>query len=636
MSDSTALPGEQLPTRRYHVGFPLAPPREPVPYHVFHSLRILSAELNWLCRRRHSFLTDLLFAHQRPLFFHPRKPTFDNPLPTPHNPTTSPDYKIPSCHNNIPPAAPYTLRFTPISRSATRMFETTMSSVGPGEYMQSLSSLVPYCNPQLPPVIPHLLNILSICKRPWIYEFLFNDDPTHLHIFTAPLYRRNAFSCDIAVTRFQPPIIASPYGLRFDSSVVFVPAYSVGHISVGFGIEEKSYTCTQSFDGCEQPKNVNCSVDRHNELFRYIRDDRAGTLVMVYDYGDCYHIEYVTHLSSTCRQRSSTRYKRDFLRDILRSEGSIDEGSLLPAMVCLQVVDEFRQCPTCGAMPDQGCRCSLNLVRPKHSLDFLNHARQMSTHTGEYAGMVHLAKFEDGESNTHITLGSRISLRGSEAPNLVRRLTEWAVERDLQRVPLDPMASLMPAAGQTGTLLGCSQASMAAGPLTSTSQPVFARRSQLGIAPESVQVSGGIAVDSVCVSEGEIQALYASQGFDTAGRPFEALQGQRFTGMVGPSKQESTMQFGQSAGLVQGDMGPDPGSSLPLTDFELQRFVKIERKKQKNRESAHRSNMKKKLENDERKAELQRLKELETRLRAREQQLREENLRFRRYLQDPF
>lgn len=510
-----------------------------------------------------------------------------------------------------------------------------MSAIGPGDYMRSLASLVPYCNPQLPPVIPHLLSILNICKRPWIYEFLFNDDPTHLPIFTAPLYRNNAFSCDIAVTRFQPPVIATPYGLRFDSSVVFVPAYSVGHISVGFGIEEKSYTCTQSFEDCVLPKNVTCSVDRHNELFRYIRDDHAGTLIMVYDYDDCYHIEYCTHLSSTCRQRSSTRYKRDLLRAILRSDGNIDQGKLLPAMVCLQVVDEFRQCPQCGAMPHQGCRCSLDFVRPKHSLDFVNHARQMTAHTGEYAGMVHLAKFDNGETNSHITLGSRISLRGCTAPNLVRRLTDWAIAKDLHRLPQDPMASLMPAAGQTATLMACSQASQATAPMSVSSPPVFAGRTQLGITPESVGVSGGFAIETPRLPVGDFHPPYGSQGFDATGKSIEVSQGQQFAGMAGPSKYEDDMQFGQSAGDQVG-IGPGPGASGELTEFELQRLVKLERKKQKNRESAHRSNMKKKRENDERKAELRNLKEREIRLRAKEQSLREENLQFRRYLQDSF
>lgn len=415
-----------------------------------------------------------------------------------------------------------------------------------------------------------------------------------------------------------------------------MPAYSVEHVSVGFGIEEKSYTCTQSFEDVEQSKNVTCSVDRHNELFRYIRDDHAGTLVMVYDYGECYHIEYVTHLSSTCRQRSSTRYKRDLLRAILRYDGNIDQGKLLPAMVCLQVVDEFRKCPHCGAMPDHGCRCSLDLVRPKHSLDFVNHARQMSTHTGEYAGMVHLVKFHNGEMDSHVTLGSRISLRGCTAPNLVRRLTEWAIAKDMHRLPQDPMASLMPAAGQAASLLACSQASLATAPMSVSALPAFTGRTHDGITPEPVEVTSDFAIDAPRVPVGGMHLPYGSQGFDASGKSFEVSQGQQFAGMAGPSKYEDGMQFGQSISVDQGGTGPDQGASIDLTELEIHRLVKIERKKQKNRESAQRSNMKKKRENDERKAELRSLKEREIELRAQEKRLREENLRFRKYLQDPF
>lgn len=258
----------------------------------------------------------------------------------------------------------------------------------------------------------------------------------------------------------------------------------------------------------------------------------------------------------------------------------MDDQSILRAIMCIQFVDEFRMCPSCGAVPTISCGCSLSLVPPKHSLDFSNHAAQMMSHTGKYQGMVHLCKFSNGEQKSEVTLGSAINIKFSTAPNLVNRLTDHVLGRDGPKWPCNPQTSVVPA----------SVPRLHSEAVTSTStlfQPVMNAQQEIGgIFPtasmDDVEISRAMAVSLPMQSSLEI-------------------------------KQE------------------DPAARMTSAELEAQRQreIKIERKRERNRASAHRSNMKKKRENDERKASLNILRQLETDLRAKERSLREENLRLR-------
>lgn len=457
-----------------------------------------------------------------------------------------------------------------------------MSSPGPETYIRSLASIVRFYNPILPPVAPHLRKILSFCKRSWIRDFLFNADPTHLQVLSSPYSKQHAVTYEIAVSRYQPPIVATPYGLAFDSSVVFIPAFSVDDISVGFGVDEKSYTSTQSYNESESPRHITNEVKRHIEQFRYVRDDRQGILIMLYNHDDYVEIEFSAHHNTRTRQRSTCRFNRGALMALLYAESDVmTDQSMLRTIICIQFIDEFRHCPSCGTVPNVSCGCSLSLVPPKHSLDFSNHAAQMMSHTGNYHGMVHLSHFSNGEQNSGVTLGSSINVKFSTAPNLVSRLTDHVLSRDQPKWPCSPQASGVQA----------SVPRLHSEAVTSTStlfQPALN-------APQ--QEMGGM-LPTASVEEFEIsKAVRMSLPMQTS---LEV-------------KQETPVARMTSEEL----------------EAQRQREIKIERKRERNRASAHRSNMKKKRENDERKASLNILRQLETDLRAKERRLREENLRLR-------
>eukprot|EP00177_Eucheuma_denticulatum_P000332 GFKZ01000569.1.p1 GENE.GFKZ01000569.1~~GFKZ01000569.1.p1 ORF type:complete len:484 (-),score=48.52 GFKZ01000569.1:898-2349(-) len=457
-----------------------------------------------------------------------------------------------------------------------------MSSSGPESYIRSLASIVPFYNPILPPVAPHLRKLLSICKRSWIRDFLFNADPTHLQVLSSPYSKQHAITYEIAVSRYQPPIVAAPYGLAFDSSVVFIPAFSVDDISVGFGVDEKSYTSTQSYNESESPRHVTNEVKRHIEQFRYVRDDRQGVLIMLYNHDEYVEIEFSTHHNTRTRQRSTCRFNRGALMALLYANSEfMDDQSMLRATICIQFVDEFRMCPSCGAAPTISCGCSLSLVPPKHSLDFSNHVAQMMSHTGKYQGMVHICKFASGEQKCEVTLGSTINIKFSSAPNLVNRLTDHVLSRDAPKWPYSSQPSVVPAPVPRHQSEAVTSTSTLFQPVMNAPQPEI----------------GGI--------------------FPTA--PMEDVEISRVMRVSLPM--QTSLEVKQETPVTR------------MTNEELeaqrQRDIKIERKRERNRASAHRSNMKKKRENDERKASLNILRQLETDLRAKERRLREENLRLR-------
>lgn len=208
----------------------------------------------------------------------------------------------------------------------------------------------------------------------------------------------------------------------------------------------------------------------------------------------------------------------------------------------------------------------------------------MATHNGEYQGMVHLTKYSKGEQKCFLTLGNVINLRTMIAPDLVNRLTDYVLTRDLPKWPYELAAITTPNPFQRlGTEVVPSSSSFLA--LQGPGSQEFDQGNTLLMPPLD---------DAALISNAMRTVSTPTLGSSESGREI-------------------------------------PIASLTVEEVEAlrEKELKLEKKKARNRASAHRSNMKKKVENEQRKEDLYMLRQQEAELRTKERSLREENLRLR-------
>lgn len=186
------------------------------------------------------------------------------------------------------------------------------------------------------------------------------------------------------------------------------------------------------------------------EQFRYVRDDKNGVLIMIYDFPEDGYVrlEYMSHQSSICRLRSFCHIDRSVLLNAVSNEdGVLHADKIFPAVTLFQAIHEYRPCPTCGATVDAPCSCQLDLVAPTHSLDFANGAKHMSSHVGAFQGLASLQLFAKGNALKHAMLGCRTQVQGGSSPDLVSRLSNWAITEHLKEVQQNPMISPLTLSG---------------------------------------------------------------------------------------------------------------------------------------------------------------------------------------------
>lgn len=503
-------------------------------------------------------------------------------------------------------------------------------------------------------------------------------------------------------------------------------------------MQENRYVCMRVNDFDLLPEGSTLE----KEQFRYVRDDKNGVLIMIYDFPEegYVRLEYMSHQSSICRLRSFCHINRNvLLKSISDEDGVLHAEQMFPAVTLFHAVHEYRPCPTCGATVDAPCSCQLDLVAPTHSLDFRNGEKHMSSHVGAFQGMANLQLFAKGNALKHTTLGCRIQVQGGSAPDLVSKLTNWAITEHLKEVPQNPMLSLLslngaelqstdvdsPEVPAIGLSLGNTNfgADNVVDGLVLDGfldpQVQESHDEEIDVIPESSDImqyeNWQDAEFSTCLFQSSMGDDYELREDSDHGQMSErdpAVWAQTITsqglsilqvgmtqnpsiiasderdvmqvsnrhldleflqtsltraaehtseGLLSPPKPESMSQNsdlgtiwvlgGHNANVKQGsdgnkgilpvksnsrkqktDMAPrhvDENDDEKATRKELKKQLKRER----NRASAKRSNTKKKHENDIRKRERQRLKELEVTLRAEEQRLRKENLTLRKKVQ---
>lgn len=482
--------------------------------------------------------------------------------------------------------------------------------------------------------VAHVLDdIFTLARIPFVHDFMFTADPVaDISILTAPVQKEHAIAARITVSGTET---SASYAHVFDFSCDFffcsIPAFSVGAVTVGLATKEPARGPSHAtLHTPPSAAGVQCN--------RYVRDDERGVFfVMSENPGTgITEVDCMSHRSTRRRTRVCARFHTETLRARLRSDrGVLHPDDLAAALTYLNVCYERRACPLCRADDPGECGCTLPFCRPAHPLDFRNERRNMRLHTGLYRGGSTVRLFNAEMPFVVTSLSTRSVIKGSLDERVISRLNKYAVQDRMSRLQLNPLATSICGAGARG---GCGSED---GEVTIAS----GGRRREGGGGGGGDADAGLEGADDAVMLADASFLQDNGGFkspslssfslDVAGAGLvPLLAGPLGTGttlveaLSGPGSDRSALSH---SGAVAGDAGrirgPHGGAGDERARGDLE--IRAELRKQRNREAAARSNVKRKLRNEALRRDLAQVNARAAELRATEKTLREENVRLR-------
>lgn len=276
-----------------------------------------------------------------------------------------------------------------------------------------------------------LEEVFSLCRIPWIFDFIFYADPAaDVSMLLAPIQKRHGLAARIFINATET---SSKYAHTFDfnKELIFysIPAFSVGAITAGFCVEQP---VVRAGSTSSEPNSTNLL-----QCIRFVRDDNNGVFFHIAEN----HRSGITEVDCLTL-RSSTRYTRVRMKFDLRSLRSVlrtTRGILHPkdtasSLIYLHLSHERRSCPVCGGRDNAECDCNLPLCRPTHPLDFRHESSNMRLYTGFYQGATVVRLCSAGHSVINATLQSGSVIQGELNAQLIARLHRMAVTDRLSRL----------------------------------------------------------------------------------------------------------------------------------------------------------------------------------------------------------
>lgn len=413
------------------------------------------------------------------------------------------------------------------------------------------------------------------------------------------------------------------------------------------------------------------------------RDSRTG----------CFKIESISQVSASSRRRVVAVFNHDAIHKAAHSEhGILPLNAVLAALNFIHFVTETHDCSLCGPTAASPCKCKLDITPPVHPLDFSSLARNMSSYLGSWEGLACNAVVDNAKELLSSSVGVRMQIIGGNDQDLLNRLSRWAISDQIASRKENIFAFVMPNEGvQTDTTdvnnrhldlfptslwlgdgdcepleipsllldgdLNASSCSSGSGGMridggaqrTQTSTIVDQLKDvntlQAGIAkgsaPENRTRGGNITGEiSWTANTDEALALVnrITEVLDKGdlcdvdapdGSSLDSLSGNAETKMG-----DTTLKL-DDAGQVRLSktlsIAPAAVKNTPMAVQEQdEKELRAQRRKQRNREAAQRSNARRKQKNDSLKKALKESHEKAVQLRARELSLREENLQLRK------
>eukprot|EP00177_Eucheuma_denticulatum_P004051 GFKZ01007324.1.p1 GENE.GFKZ01007324.1~~GFKZ01007324.1.p1 ORF type:complete len:541 (+),score=48.63 GFKZ01007324.1:139-1623(+) len=448
--------------------------------------------------------------------------------------------------------------------------------------------------PVLPnPEISHVLNdIFTLCRTPFVYDFIFAADlVADISILTSPVQIEHAIAAHISLSGTENTAsFAHVFDFSTDLHFSAIPAFSVGAITLGFATLEP--TPTNGLPACLNPLSTTPRV----QCNRYVRDDDKGIFLMFSDnpHTGLTEIDCITHCSTRQRRRVCARFHTASLRSRLCTpRGVLHPQDVVTALSYLSVATERRACLVCCKSDESECGCRLPFVRPAHPLDFRNERRNMRLHTGLYEGGSTVRLFSSALPFVITSLTTRSVIKGSLDREVIGRLNRFAVQDRMGRLRVSPFGGVVGLGGEETVM----------DPFTMQTPSLSGWSFRDGVGGLKDAVS--LLVGSDESRESELSVKGGVKVGDDAGNEDMEVCEERDAG--GDGSQQSDKGAGVAGGMVD----------------------KAERRRQRNREAAAKSNLKRKIRNETLRRNLKQAKDEVEALTAREKQLREENVKLR-------
>ena len=463
---------------------------------------------------------------------------------------------------------------------------------------------------------------------------MFTSDPVgDISILTAPVQTEHSIAARITVTGTEnTPKYAHIFDFSADFYFCSVPAFSVGGITVGFCTQEPASDASKSALS-QLPmgsESVQCN--------RYVRDDDKGVFLMLATNSKTgtTEIDCISHRSTRKRTRILARFDSESLRQNLKtSRGVLHPKDVSKALSYLSVAVERRRCPICGVEDTGECGCVLPFKRPSHPLDFRNERRNMSLHTGKYGGGSTVRLFSNSTAFIVTELCTKSVIKGSVDRDVIQRLNRYAVQDRMSKLKVNPFAWMMPMmpSVQNAAYMNHGQPMkmdwMSMSPILSDVNTdmyeIFGRTewdSSSGYSSEYGLYGS---------NSGNVNNTNSNNNMNNNINNSGAIMGLIPTSGCGTLAEMELDGGHEGSGEGSNSDGKEEdGGRIGVRFEELSaKEQKAELRKQRNRQAAAKSNLKRKVRNERLRKDLKEVHARATMLRATEKRLREENVRLR-------
>ncbi|PXF40102.1 hypothetical protein BWQ96_10200 [Gracilariopsis chorda] len=536
-------------------------------------------------------------------------------------------------------------------------------------------------HPPITPVpvpLPDLAHLFTILNHDWVWDFMFESDAHALEMLTFAASDKGTTLFDLSIqTEDTSDAYANSFAVHERHRALILPSFSNGAISVGFGVADRitsstTFACKQRYVG------------------KIARDDSTGSIFFIAIDPSLNLVEITTYslFSPTCRAHTFSLYHQHKFMLALRNcrHTSFSNEAVGPSLIYFYEAIETRPCRACNTTDAPACSCSIAFIQKKHPLDSVAEISNMACYTGDFRGTARLSLHSNNATMFSSNYTSSSSLSFLQDYEKQREMIEWALKTLSEHHQVNPLKLIMAEAAAmrsrfvTATdtfLLSSITESILSRPIRfddsanetlqreqadmASSSPVLIApmHSMNDIEPSTGMNAGfGTALAHLAALSTDPQVRHAMNTYLTANSnnllcdstesisidqilqpqpPLQAVEMMSpITGNDSCSSQ-SANERPSTANRTLPVLAPAPvvqspssfGAEATKNQIDEDRRRRLELRKARNRESAQRSNLKKKLQMQKLKNELAEAAKHEAGLRAQEKSLREENMRLR-------
>lgn len=376
----------------------------------------------------------------------------------------------------------------------------------------------------------------------------------------------------------------------------------------------------------------------HRYVAKTVRDDEHGYLFTFVEHPEkgITQIAYYIQITPAFRERNVLLFHTHAFRNAVHAlrAGGYDREAMRRALTYCFYSAEMRACPKCNARVITECKCKLVIQRKTHHLDHAGEWRNLASYGGEYEGMASLGIYENGRNVFRANYVARVSGALTMDGDCQRGLSKWAMCDAARKRRVNVLKLCMPDLNevQVAKLLPASEH-----PNPPKHMPHLIEDASK---PKQHQ-------DTYSVGSNYSAAPSTDDGLPRAGSPHrEMLEAGEASDREPTVVDVSNMQDKSAVrGAALKPLQPTPvlvdpqiqkrklvslapapsASAIDGDEFMDERQQRLEARKARNRESALRSNHRKKIALQELKDNIKEVLEREVHLRKREAELREEN-----------